>query len=293
MPSRSTSPTDLRPGCRSPTRRSHAVLLVPLALMPAWAAAALWAGASAGALATVVVVVRRALWRAVAGVAGCSPDGRRTRPRAGVAEPHVRTGQPVRDAAVLVDLTRPERRWSGVLVGIVAGVKLIRPSSSSSCLALRGLSNGCRPGLAGLRRHRRSRVRGDAAFVSDATGRTVCSTCRPGRPPRPWRTGPVRQRRAHHASSTVPRRPCSGWWSPARSRSQSWSSQPDGGGAATGYSAPALEQWPCCSPPRSRGRTTGCGRCRSRWCCGNALDGRAWHGPPCSSPARSVVAALG
>ena len=38
-----------------------AVLMVPLALLPAWPAAALWAGASAGALAAVVVVVRRAL----------------------------------------------------------------------------------------------------------------------------------------------------------------------------------------------------------------------------------------
>ena len=53
-------------------------------------------------------------------------------------------------------------------------------------------------------------------------------------------------------------------------RSPSWSSAPAGGAAATGCSAPAWPRWPCWSPRRSRGRTTGCGRCRCRWRCGSA-----------------------
>jgi alpha-1,2-mannosyltransferase len=44
-----------------------AVMMVPLALLPEWLAAALWTGASMGALAGVVVVVRRALGRPAPG----------------------------------------------------------------------------------------------------------------------------------------------------------------------------------------------------------------------------------
>src|SRR3954469_12712116 len=40
-----------------------AVVMAPLALLPAWLAAALWTGASLGALAAVIVLVRRALGR--------------------------------------------------------------------------------------------------------------------------------------------------------------------------------------------------------------------------------------
>ena len=38
-----------------------AVMMVPLALLPTWLAAALWTGASVGVLAAVVVLLRRAL----------------------------------------------------------------------------------------------------------------------------------------------------------------------------------------------------------------------------------------
>ena len=44
-----------------------AVLMVPLALLPAWLAAGLWTAASVGALAAVVVLVRRALGRPAPG----------------------------------------------------------------------------------------------------------------------------------------------------------------------------------------------------------------------------------
>jgi alpha-1,2-mannosyltransferase len=55
---------------RDPTYGLHftyppfaAVLMAPLAHVPAWLAAALWTGASMGALATAVVVARRAIGR--------------------------------------------------------------------------------------------------------------------------------------------------------------------------------------------------------------------------------------
>lgn len=101
-----------------------AVLMVPLALLPGWLAAALWTGASAGCLAACVVVVRRALGRPAPGwlvalvvLASLS------------LEPvwqNVVFGQInlVLMLVVLVDLVRPERRLSGVLLGITAGVKL-------------------------------------------------------------------------------------------------------------------------------------------------------------------------
>jgi alpha-1,2-mannosyltransferase len=101
-----------------------AVLMVPLALLPTWLAAALWTGASAGALGAAVVVVRRALghttpaWLVVlVSVAALA------------LEPvwqNVTFGQInlVLMLAVLVDLLRPERRLSGVALGIAAGVKL-------------------------------------------------------------------------------------------------------------------------------------------------------------------------
>lgn len=101
-----------------------AVLMVPLALLPGWLAAALWTGASAGCLAACVVVVRRTLGQptpgwlvALAVVASLS------------LEPvwqNVVFGQInlVLMLVVLVDLVRPERRLSGVLLGVTAGVKL-------------------------------------------------------------------------------------------------------------------------------------------------------------------------
>jgi len=101
-----------------------AVVMAPLAPLPAWLAAALWTGASVGALAAVVVVVRRALDRPAPGWLVALVTG-----GAFALEPvwqNVTFGQVnlFLMLAVLVDLLRPERRWSGVLVGLAAGVKL-------------------------------------------------------------------------------------------------------------------------------------------------------------------------
>jgi alpha-1,2-mannosyltransferase len=101
-----------------------AVVMAPLAPLPTWLAAALWTGASFGALAVVVVVVRRASDRAAPGWWVALVTG-----GAIALEPvwqNLTFGQVnlFLMAAVLVDLVRPERRWSGVLVGIAAGLKL-------------------------------------------------------------------------------------------------------------------------------------------------------------------------
>jgi alpha-1,2-mannosyltransferase len=101
-----------------------AVVMVPFALVPAWLAAALWTAASVGALAAVVVLVRRALGRPAPGWLVALLTG-----GAFALEPvwqNVAFGQVnlLLMLAVLVDLVRPERRWSGVLVGIAAGLKL-------------------------------------------------------------------------------------------------------------------------------------------------------------------------
>lgn len=101
-----------------------ALVMVPLALLPARLAAALWTGVSMAALAAVVVLVRRGTgrptpgWLAAAVTAGAL-----------ALEPvwqNVAFGQVnlIVMGAALFDLLRPERRWSGVLVGLVAGVKL-------------------------------------------------------------------------------------------------------------------------------------------------------------------------
>ena len=101
-----------------------AVVMAPLAPLQAWLAAALWTGASVGALAAVVVVVRHALDRPAPGWLVALVTG-----GALALEPvwqNLTFGQvnAFLMLAVLVDLVRPERRWSGVLVGIAAGVKL-------------------------------------------------------------------------------------------------------------------------------------------------------------------------
>jgi alpha-1,2-mannosyltransferase len=98
--------------------------MVPLSPLPAWLAAGLWTGTSVGALAVVVVVVRRALGRPAPGWLVAILTG-----AALALEPvwqNLTFGQVnlILMAAVVVDLVRPERRWSGVLVGIAAGVKL-------------------------------------------------------------------------------------------------------------------------------------------------------------------------
>lgn len=101
-----------------------AVVMVPLALLPAWLAAASWTAASAGALALVVLVVRRALGRPAPGWLVALLTG-----GALALEPvwqNLAFGQVnlLLMLAVMVDLVRPAGRWSGVLVGIAAGVKL-------------------------------------------------------------------------------------------------------------------------------------------------------------------------
>ena len=101
-----------------------AVVMLPLALLPTWLAAALWTGASVGTLAAVVLLVRRELDRPAPGWLVALLTG-----AALALEPvwqNLVFGQAnlFLMLAVLADLVRPERRWSGVLVGIAAGVKL-------------------------------------------------------------------------------------------------------------------------------------------------------------------------
>jgi alpha-1,2-mannosyltransferase len=101
-----------------------AIPMVPLALVPAWLAAAVWTGASVGALAAAVVLVRRALDRPTPGWQAALLTG-----GALALEPvwqNLAFGQinAFIMVAVLVDLLRPDRRWSGVLLGLAAGVKL-------------------------------------------------------------------------------------------------------------------------------------------------------------------------
>jgi alpha-1,2-mannosyltransferase len=102
-----------------------AVVMAPLAWLPAWLAATLWTAASVAALATVVVVVRHALGRPAPGwlvaLVTCG---------ALAMEPvwqDLTFGQVnlLLMLAILVDMLRPERRWSGGLVGLAAGVKLV------------------------------------------------------------------------------------------------------------------------------------------------------------------------
>ena len=101
-----------------------AVLMVPLAPLPTGLAAALWTGASIGALGASVVVVRRALGRTSPAVLVVLVSG-----LALALEPvwqNLTFGQVnlILMLVVLVDLVRPERRLSGVALGIAAGVKL-------------------------------------------------------------------------------------------------------------------------------------------------------------------------
>ncbi|MFM6848691.1 MAG: glycosyltransferase 87 family protein [Terrabacter sp.] len=101
-----------------------ALVLVPLALVPWWLAAAAWTAASTAALAAAVVLVRGTTGRPTAGwLAAAVTAG------ALALEPvwqNLAFGQvnTLVMAAVLLDLLRPDRRWSGVLLGLVAGVKL-------------------------------------------------------------------------------------------------------------------------------------------------------------------------
>lgn len=100
------------------------VVMVPLAFLPAWLAAAVWTGASTAALAAAVALVRRAQDRPAPGWLAAAVAG-----GAVALEPvwqNLAFGQVnvLVMTAVLVDLLRTERRWSGVLLGLAAGVKL-------------------------------------------------------------------------------------------------------------------------------------------------------------------------
>ena len=102
-----------------------AVVMLPLALLPPWLAAALWTGASVGALAAVIVVIRRTLDQPTPGwlVALLTVGALALEP----VWQNFTFGQAnlFLMLAVLVDLLmRPDRRWSGVLTGIAAGLKL-------------------------------------------------------------------------------------------------------------------------------------------------------------------------
>ena len=101
-----------------------ALLMVPVALLPNWAAAGLWTGLSAGCLAAAAVLTRRASGRPVlwTWVLAASLAALALEP----VWQNYAFGQvnAILMLLVLVDVLRPERRWSGVLVGIAAGVKL-------------------------------------------------------------------------------------------------------------------------------------------------------------------------
>ena len=101
-----------------------AVAMVPLALLPSWLDDAWWTAATVAALSGTVVLVRRSLGRATPGwllsvlvVASFALEPVWQNANFGQVNALLML-------LVLVDLLRPERRWSGVLVGIAAGVKL-------------------------------------------------------------------------------------------------------------------------------------------------------------------------
>jgi alpha-1,2-mannosyltransferase len=101
-----------------------ALVMVPLAHVPPWLAAGVWTGASLGALAVSIVLVRRALGRPASGrlVALLTLAALALEP----VWQNLTFGQVnlFLMLAVLVDLVGPVRRWSGVLVGVAAGLKL-------------------------------------------------------------------------------------------------------------------------------------------------------------------------
>jgi alpha-1,2-mannosyltransferase len=100
-----------------------AVAMTPVGALPAWLAAGLWTGLSVAALAAVVRLVRRTLGQPAPGwlVALLTAGALAFEP----VWQNLTFGQVniLLMLAVLVDLLG-ERRWSGVLVGIAAGIKL-------------------------------------------------------------------------------------------------------------------------------------------------------------------------
>lgn len=98
--------------------------MTPLSLLQFWSATALWTAASVGALAGVIVVAGRALGRRLVGwqVALLTVGALALEPvwqNLTFAQINL-----LLMLALLVDVVHPERRWSGVLVGIAAGIKL-------------------------------------------------------------------------------------------------------------------------------------------------------------------------
>jgi alpha-1,2-mannosyltransferase len=101
-----------------------AVLMVPVALLPGTVAAGLWTAASMAALAAAIWLVLGEVGLPRPGwlVAGLTAASLALEP----VWQNLSFGQVnlMLMALVLVDVLRPERRWSGVLLGIVAGIKL-------------------------------------------------------------------------------------------------------------------------------------------------------------------------
>jgi alpha-1,2-mannosyltransferase len=101
-----------------------AVVMLPLAVLPAQTAAAVWTAASVSALTAVVVIGLREVRHDARGwlVAGLGAGALALEP----VWQNLSFGQVnlVLMAAVVIDLTRPDRRFSGVLVGLAAGLKL-------------------------------------------------------------------------------------------------------------------------------------------------------------------------
>jgi len=101
-----------------------ALAMVPVALVPGWLAAGLWTGASVACVAASVVVVRRAQELPTPGslVALVAVGALALEP----VWQNLAFGQvnAMLMLAVLVDLVWPDRRLSGVLIGVAAGVKL-------------------------------------------------------------------------------------------------------------------------------------------------------------------------
>ena len=101
-----------------------ALAMVPYAMVPGWAAAALCSGASVAALAVVVRLVLTGLGQPAPGwaVAGLTIGAVALEP----VWQNLSFGQVnlLLMALVLADMLRPERRWSGVLLGVAVGIKL-------------------------------------------------------------------------------------------------------------------------------------------------------------------------
>src|SRR4051794_16782120 len=101
-----------------------AVAMTPLGPLPAWVAVTVWTAASMAALAGVILLVARAVGRPAVGwrLAWLTVGALALEP----VWQNLTFGQInlLLMLAVLVDLVHPDRRWSGVLVGIAAGIKL-------------------------------------------------------------------------------------------------------------------------------------------------------------------------